>query len=94
MIKDSLSRIKELILKRKRAYQMVFDKDNVFTSDVLKDLAKFCRAYDSTFHKDERMHAVLEGRREVWLRIQENLNLDVDQIYLLHRAIDLAKEHK
>jgi hypothetical protein len=43
----------------------------VATSMVLEDLAKFCRADQSCFDADPRIHAVLEGRREVWLRIQE-----------------------
>lgn len=38
---------------------------------VLTDLASFCRAHDTTFHTDERTHAMLEGRREVFLRIQQ-----------------------
>lgn len=42
---------------------------------VLADLAEFCRARESTFHENERAHALLEGRREVWLRINKYLNL-------------------
>lgn len=48
---------------------------------VLEDLAKFCRAHETTFHADPRIHAVLEGRREVWLRIQQHLNLSDDQLW-------------
>lgn len=47
---------------------------------VLADLAKFCRADQSCFHADPRVHAVLEGRREVYLRIMDHLNLDVDEL--------------
>ena len=61
--------------KRKFAYQRVFSLDNVYTEQVLKDLAKFCRADKSCFHSDPRLHAVMEGRREVWLRIQQHLKL-------------------
>ena len=43
---------------------------------VLADLSRFCRATESTFHPDARIHAVLEGRREVWLRIRAYLDLD------------------
>jgi hypothetical protein len=43
----------------------------VATGMVLEDLAQFCRANQSCFDPDPRIHAVLEGRREVWLRIQE-----------------------
>lgn len=39
---------------------------------VLQDLARFCRASRSTFDADPRVHALLEGRRECWLRIQQH----------------------
>lgn len=45
----------------------------------MRDLAKFCRANDTTFHSDPRLHAVLEGRREVFLRIIKHLKLDSEQ---------------
>lgn len=48
---------------------------------VLKDLAKFCRAFDTTFHENERAHALIEGRREVWLRIQNHLNMTPDELW-------------
>ena len=51
---------------------------------VLADLAKFCRAHETTFHADPRIHAVLEGRREVFLRIMEHLQFTADQLYKLH----------
>lgn len=66
----------------------VLDKDNQFTKDVLRDLARFCRAHRSTFHPDARVHAMLEGRREVWLRIVENLNLTEDELFELHTVRD------
>jgi len=52
---------------------------------VLVDLARFCRAHESTFHADPRVQAALEGRREVWLRIQEHLKLDPDKLWDLYR---------
>lgn len=47
---------------------------------VLADLAEFCRARETTFHENERAHALLEGRREVWLRINKYLNLTDTEI--------------
>lgn len=79
---------------RAYAYQMVFDKQNKFLETVLKDLAKFCRAHESTFELDPRKHAVLEGRREVWLRIQEHLNLSPDEFAKLHRVKEINQEKK
>lgn len=86
MIQERQSKIKSLFLKKSLAYNRVFDKENQFTKDVLFDLAKFCRAHDTCFHKDPRMSDILEGRREVWLRIQQYLNLDIDEIYKLHNV--------
>jgi hypothetical protein len=91
LIQDTVSAIKNLFKSRAHAYRMVFDEKNQYTKTVLKDLAKFCRAHESTFHKDERQHAVLEGRREVFLRILEHLNLEADEFMALHRAKELAK---
>lgn len=51
---------------------------------VLKDLAKFCRANVSTFHENDRAHCLAEGRREVWLRIVEHLNLTEEQLWLIY----------
>lgn len=67
---------------RKRAYQLALT--SVAGQTVLQDLAEFCRANDTCFHEDARMHAVLEGRREVWLRIQQQLNLTSEQLYALY----------
>lgn len=80
-------------LQSKRlAYNRVFDKANVYTEEVLKDLAKFCRAHQTAFHADARMHAVLEGRREVWLRIQEFLNLPIEELYNLRVVAEIKQE--
>lgn len=64
---------------RQRAYKMVFD--GVAGGAVLDDLARFCRAKASTFHENERVHALMEGRREVWLRIAKHLNLSEEQLW-------------
>jgi hypothetical protein len=94
LILDSLSKIKNLIRSRAYAYRMVFSPENKYTSDVLKDLAKFCRAHESTFHSDARKHAALEGRREVFLRVMEHLNLTEEQIFELHKVKDMTEAKK
>ncbi len=85
MIKDTVSKIKELFRSRKLSYQMTFQKSSPYAQHVLRDLAKFCRAHDSTFTTDDRTTYMLEGRREVWLRLQNHLNLTLDEIYDLHQ---------
>ena len=57
---------------RKRSYQVVFESEA--GRIVLEDLAEFCRAEATCFDADPRLHAVAEGRREVWLRICAHLN--------------------
>jgi hypothetical protein len=51
---------------------------------VLQDLAKFCRANETCFDLDPRIHAALEGRREVWLRIQNHLQLSPEELWKIH----------
>jgi hypothetical protein len=86
---EIIQRIKLFLLGRKQAYQLTFRKDDKSCQIVLQDLAKFCRANQSTFNEDPRAHAVLEGRREVWLRIQNYLNLSDDELYELYGRKDL-----
>lgn len=60
-------------------YQRVFLDDDGTPSlsarKVLADLRKFCRVDRSTFEADPRVHALLEGRREVALRILTMIGL-------------------
>lgn len=87
-LKEFADKVRIYLLGRKRAYQMVFHVDNQFTNAVLADLAKFCRADQSTFNPDPRIHAVLEGRREVFLRIANHLRLSPDELYSLYAKKD------
>lgn len=65
--------VEQIIEQRKRAYLLTFTGPH---GDAVKeDLAKFCRANESCFHPDARVHAVMEGRREVWLRIKQYLDM-------------------
>lgn len=80
------SQLDEELRQKIVAYANVFSKENQFTAKVLADLAKFCRANESTFHQDPRVHAVAEGRREVWLLIQNYLNLSIEELYEVRRV--------
>lgn len=90
MIKEKIVDFRRKLQGIAVAYNRVFDRQSPYTHQVLMDLARFCRAHQSTFHADPRLHAVLEGRREVWLKIQENLNLSIDEIYDLHKIKEIA----
>ncbi len=87
-LQDSfLDRAKRFLNWRSLAYRRVFDAEN--SSDarvVLTDLARFCRADKSTAHPEPAMAARLDGRREVWLRIQEHLHLTTAELYRLYNG--------
>lgn len=81
-LQDQIRKTFEFLRFRKRDYQLTFGQPS--GQNVLIDLAKFCRADQTTFDADPRIHAVLEGRREVWLRIQQHLNLTPQQLVALY----------
>lgn len=62
----------------KTAYQITYSGEG--GQAVLADLGRFCRADEPCWSEDQRHHARLEGRREVWLRIQAQLNLPVEEL--------------
>lgn len=70
------------LAERRTDYVRTFDTPH--GQKVLRDLAKFCRANETCFHTDARAHAVAEGRREVWLRIQQHLHLSDDALWGLY----------
>jgi hypothetical protein len=74
-------KLRDFINKRKQAYHAVFDTPA--GKIVLADLERFCRGTASTFHPDPRMAANLDGRREVFLRLSEHLNLTQEQLFEL-----------
>lgn len=80
-----------LLRNRAHAYRVTFTGPNA--EAVLADLARFCRASESTFHPDPRAHAVAEGRREVWLRIQHHLKLTDDDLWKRYGAPTQPREH-
>jgi hypothetical protein len=81
-LKEWIEKLREALGDRRFAYLQTFKGPRAEV--VLKDLARFCRAHESTFVADPRAHAVAEGRREVWLRIQNHLRLSPDQLWTLY----------
>lgn len=73
---------------RTRAYRMVFRDDQPADVFVQQDLARFCRAHETCVVPGDKIAtAVLEGRREVWLRIQQHKNLTPEQLFRLYGGI-------
>lgn len=87
MFAELIEKTKRFLFARQTAYQVTFRSAQ--GEAVLADLAKFCRATESTFHPDPRIEGRLDGRREVFLRITENLNLTQDELWKLRGRPDL-----
>jgi hypothetical protein len=79
---DVLAKIRDLLFRRQKAYQSVFNSP--VGREVLLDLARFCRAHESTFNADPRIAANFDGRREVWLRIEQHLQMDSEALWSLY----------
>lgn len=76
----------EIMRTRKVAYARVFIDGGATKDDmaiVLADLRLFCRHKRSTFHPNVQVAARLDGRREVALRIDEYLELSIDELVQL-----------
>lgn len=86
-----LARIKkaEVLANRQKMYNIVFSNENSKT--VLEDLKTFCRFDESCFHADPRVHAVLEGRREVILRIMDHLTLTPEDFVKKYGLVELKE---
>ena len=81
---DFVERAKQFLFSRQTAYRAVFQ--GPMSDVVLADLAKFCRASESTYHPDPRVAAQLDGRREVFLRIFQHLKLNSDDLWKLYQS--------
>jgi hypothetical protein len=76
---------------RKRAYQLVWTSPA--WREVLNDLSIFCRANETCVIPNDRDKTlVLEGRREVWLRIQQHLHLTPEQLVALYSGQSITQE--
>lgn len=53
---------------------------------VLKDLMDYCQPLDGCWDADPRLHALYEGRRQVFLRIARYLYLNTDQLFTLYQG--------
>ena len=88
MTLDSLvGEARRFLFQRRTAYVQTFS--GPVAEEVLIDLARFCRAHTTTFHADPRVAAMLDGRREVWIRIQQHLQLSDADVWRLMGRPDL-----
>lgn len=85
MIRTLVQSLRVRLMRRRRAgYRALFGPgEGGFTpaqEAVIADLKRFCHAETPTYSVDPREHALREGRREVWLRIQQFVGLTDSQI--------------
>ena len=72
-------KLKQILSDRQRAYMLAFNTEA--GKAILNDLAVFCRANETCVVPGDRDRTyVLEGRREVFLRIRAHLDLTEDQL--------------
>jgi len=84
---DKIDAVLGFLRDRSRSYQLTFELMQPANIIVLEDLARFCRANESCVVPGDRDRSlVLEGRREVWLRIQQHLHLTPEQLFALYNA--------
>ena len=74
-----INKTREFLFNRQYYYRQTFETP--YGDKVLADLAKFCRAHETTFRPDARESALLEGRKEVFLRIAHHLNMTQEQLW-------------
>lgn len=108
--RDAVASTLEFLRIRKRGYQLTFGNNQVVITlraafrrafgsyagqAVLIDLARFCRAGETcVIAGDHDRTLILEGRREVFLRIQEHLRLQPEQLYALYAGQNFNEEKK
>lgn len=84
-----MAREKERAAKSRlaQAYRAVFEPQTEDHRIVKEDLAMYCRANESEFDPDERIHAFKSGRRDVWIRIQQHLHLSDEALFDLYSGV-------
>lgn len=87
-----LERGMALLRHRSMSYRDVFLGHGRSSDEVLQDLAKFCRAHESTFHVEHSISDRLDGRREVWLRIAHYSHLSESQLWDIYGNKSIQSE--
>lgn len=80
-----MAKARGLLEVRQGSFRRVFKQGTPSRDDrdiVNKDLKRFCRGGETTYHDSERVHVLMTGRQEVYLRIEDFLNLSVDELLL------------
>ena len=87
MLAKTLEGALDFLRGRKSAYMKVFSRTDLASQMVLRDLYIFCRANESCMIPgDDHRTFALEGRREVWLRIQQHIGLSPEELLNLYNG--------
>lgn len=79
-MREAYMRLVDGLRERKKGYHAI-------PQVVRTDLARFCRAFDSCVVPGDRDRTLLlEGRREVWIRMAQHWNLTADELAVIYRA--------
>lgn len=93
-IRETVSKTFAFVRDRKKAYQLLFDSSKPPARIVLADLSKFCRAHETCVVPGDRDRTLLlEGRREVFLRITQHLHIPEQELYDLYTNHPLISKH-
>lgn len=77
--------------QRKRNFQLCFGSPA--GQEVLKDLVTFCRGAETFVVPGDRDRTyVLAGRLEVWLRIEQHMNLTPEELFKLYAGRPTPRE--
>jgi hypothetical protein len=67
--------------RRAQAYRRMYGNLAAEDREIIEaDLEMFCRGNRAVFHENERVHVLLTGRQEVWMRIQDHVRLDLEEL--------------
>lgn len=83
-LKEHNEQVQRLLRRRQEAYRRVFTGNPTADDQkiVLTDLQLFCRAGETTFHENDRVHCLLTGRNEVYQRVEDHMQLTFDTLLI------------
>lgn len=85
MIDKTMEATFDFLRGRRNSYKYTFSLTNPAAVAVLEDLSKFCRAAETAaVPGDHDRTMMLLGRQEVFLRIQQHLQLSPEQLFQLY----------
>ena len=79
---ELIEKARRFLMRRRHNYRLTFLSPP--GQEVLADLSKYCFANKSTAQPNRDLSLILQGRREVWLRIANHMNMSPDDLWRLY----------